>query len=75
MPEILTQNVGDVELQFLHYSGDGPTVVLLHATGFQPWLWHPIARELAGNFRVIAPYFCDHRMFDPKDGGMSWLVL
>jgi lipase len=75
MPEILSQKIDDVELQYLHYSGDGPTVVLLHATGFQPWLWHPIARELAGNFSVVAPYFCDHRMFDPTDGGMSWLIL
>ena len=75
MPKILSQDIGDVELQYLHYQGDGPTVVMLHATGFQPWLWHPIARELAGNFRVIAPYFCDHRVFDPEDGGLSWLLL
>ena len=75
MPKILSQDIGDVELQYLHYQGDGPTVVMLHATGFQPWLWHPIARELAGNFRVIAPYFCDHRVFDPEEGGLSWLVL
>ncbi|HEY5531180.1 MAG TPA: alpha/beta hydrolase [Candidatus Anoxymicrobiaceae bacterium] len=75
MPKILSQDIGDVELQYLHYQGDGPTVVMLHATGFQPWLWHPIARELAGNFRVIAPYFCDHRVFDPEHGGLSWLLL
>ena len=75
MPEILSQDIGDVELQYLYYQGDGPTVVMLHATGFQPWLWHPIARELAGNFRVIAPYFCDHRVFNPEDGGLSWLLL
>jgi len=75
MPEILHQDIGDVEVQYLNYSGEGPTVVMLHATGFQPWLWHPIARELAGNFRVIAPYFCDHRIFDPEEGGLSWLLL
>ena len=75
MPEILSQDIGDVDLQYLYYPGDGPTVVMLHATGFQPWLWHPIARELAGNFRVIAPYFCDHRLFNPEDGGLSWLLL
>jgi lipase len=75
MPEILAQDIGGVELQYLHYPGDGPTVLLLHATGFQPWLWHPIARELSGDFSVIAPYFCDHRVFDPEDGGMSWLIL
>lgn len=75
MPEVLSQDIGDVEIQYLHYPGDGPVVVLLHATGFQPWLWHPIARELAERFRVIAPYFCDHRVFDPEDGGLGWLLL
>lgn len=75
MTEILSQDIGDVDLQYLHYPGGGPTVIMLHATGFQPWLWHPIARELAGDYRVIAPYFCDHRVFDPEEGGLSWLVL
>jgi lipase len=75
MPEVLSQDIGDVELQYLDYPGSGPTVIMLHATGFLPWLWHPIARELAGGFHVIAPYFCDHRVFDPDEGGLSWLVL
>jgi lipase len=75
MPEVLSQDIGDVELQYLHYPGEGPTVIMLHATGFQPWLWHPIARELSGDFNVIAPYFCDYRVLDPVSGGLSWLVL
>ncbi len=75
MPEVLLQDVGDAEIQYLHYPGDGPAVVMLHATGFLPWLWHPIARELAGVYRVAAPYFCDHRVFDPEEGGLSWIVL
>ncbi|NLW66226.1 MAG: alpha/beta hydrolase, partial [Bacteriovoracaceae bacterium] len=57
MPEILTQDIGDVDLSYLLYEGDGPTLILMHATGFLPWLWHPIARELAPSYRVIAPYF------------------
>jgi lipase len=75
MPRIQSEEIGGAELQYLYYSGDGPAIVMLHATGFQPWLWHPIARELAGDFRVIAPYFCDHRTFDPEEGGLSWAVL
>ncbi|MDI6832094.1 MAG: alpha/beta hydrolase [Actinomycetota bacterium] len=74
-PEVLSQDIGEVELQYLHWPGEGPTVVMLHATGFLPWLWHPIARELAGNYRVIAPYFCDHRTSNPEEGGLSWLVI
>ncbi len=75
LPEIKTQDIGDAEIQYLHYPSDGPVVLMLHATGFLPWLWHPIARELAGDFRIIAPYFCDHRVFDPEEGGLSWLLL
>ncbi len=75
MPDIRSQDIGDAEIEYLDYPGDGPAVLMLHATGFQPWLWHPIARELAGSFHVIAPYFCDHRHSDPAEGGLSWLML
>jgi lipase len=69
------QNIGDAELSYLLYEGGGPPLILLHATGFQPWLWHPLARELARSFRVLAPSFCDHRQTDPNNGGLSWVTL
>lgn len=75
MPKALTQDIGDVDLPYLLYEGDGPTLILLHATGFMPWLWHPIARELAPSRRIIAPYFCDHRETDPEKGGLSWMQV
>lgn len=75
MPRVMKQDIGDAELSYLLYDGDGPALVLLHATGFLPWLWHPIARELAPECRIIAPYFCDHRESDPEKGGLSWLVI
>ena len=74
-PETLSVNIGDTDLQYLYYHGKGRVVILLHATGFLPWLWHPIARELSGEYRVIAPYFCDHRETDPIKGGLSWMKL
>lgn len=74
-PRVLTQDIGDVDLPYLLYEGDGPAIVLMHATGFLPWMWHPIARELAPRWRVIAPYFCDHREVDPEKGGLSWLTI
>jgi lipase len=49
--------------------------MFLHATGFLPWLWHPLARELSPPHRVIAPYFCDHREAASDSGGLSWLLL
>lgn len=74
-PVIRSQDIGDADLQYLFYDGDGPPIILLHATGFLPWLWHPIARELSGSYKIIAPYFCDHRQTDPTEGGLSWMKL
>jgi len=74
-PQTLTQDIGDAVLSYLLYEGDGPTMILMHATGFLPWLWHPIARELAPRWRIIAPYFCDHRESDPSRGGLNWLTV
>jgi pimeloyl-ACP methyl ester carboxylesterase len=75
VPKTRFQPIGDVELQFLEYSGGRPPIILMHATGFLPWLWHPIARRLAGSHRVLAPYFCDHRKAELDDGGLRWMTL
>lgn len=74
-PVVRFQNIGDVDLQYLLYDGPDPPIILLHATGFLPMLWHPIARELCRHRKVIAPYFCDHRQTDPQKGGLSWMLL
>ncbi len=74
-PQIRTQNVGDAELSYLQYAGEGPPLLFLHATGFHPWLWHPLARELADRYRIISPSFCDHRVADPEAGGLNWATL
>lgn len=75
LPKSLYQDIGDTALQYLLYDGREPTIVMLHATGFLPWLWHPIASQLAGTHRIIAPYFCDHREVDLEKGGLDWAVL
>jgi len=75
IPQTFKQNLGDTELVSLRYEGEGPPLVFLHATGFLPWLWHPIARELAGDYRIFAPYFCAHRNADPENGGVDWRTL
>jgi len=74
-PKILSENIGDANLQYLRYEGSQPTLMMLHATGFLPWLWHPIAGALADRHRVIAPYFCDHRIADIDSGGLDWMLL
>jgi lipase len=74
-PELSRIDIGDAEMQYLAYGASGPAVVLLHATGFLPWLWHPIAESLAEDHRVIAPCFYNHRPSDPFAGGLGWLRL
>lgn len=75
LPEIKSCAIPDSNIEYLHYKGDGPVLVLLHATGFTPWLWHPLARELSSDFNIYAPYFCDHRYTEPEEGGLSWEIL
>ncbi|MEN6474446.1 MAG: alpha/beta hydrolase [Syntrophaceae bacterium] len=76
-PQVLVLDIGEVELPYLQYDGlaESTPIVLLHATGFLPWLWHPIALKLAAAHRVIAPYFCDHRLNEPDKGGVNWMIL
>jgi pimeloyl-ACP methyl ester carboxylesterase len=75
LPRTAIRNLGETEIPYLIYDADGPALMFLHATGFLPWLWHPLARDLSPPYRVIAPYFCDHREASPDDGGLSWLLL
>ncbi|HOM29040.1 MAG TPA: alpha/beta hydrolase [Deltaproteobacteria bacterium] len=75
VPKVLRQDIGDAELSYLLYDVDGRPMIMLHATGFLPWLWHPIARGLTDTWRVYAPYICDHRVSDPQEGGLSWLTV
>ncbi|MFH1886220.1 MAG: alpha/beta hydrolase [Pseudomonadota bacterium] len=74
-PRVLSVSIGDADIEYLDWGGSGPDLVLLHATGFLPWLWQPVAARLTDRFRVIAPYFCDHRMADPFEDGLGWGML
>jgi len=73
-PSIRSITFNEMTIQYLHYEGGDKTILFLHATGFLPWIWHPIAREFAGEYTVIAPYICDHRMVDHEEG-MNWMVI
>jgi len=75
IPQTFIQNIGDAELASLRYEGEGPPLIFLHATGFLPWLWHPVAREFVGDYRIFAPYFCAHRNADLESGGVDWRTL
>jgi pimeloyl-ACP methyl ester carboxylesterase len=75
-PLLKREKIDDsITIEYLLYEGSGPTILFLHGTGFIPWLWHPIARRLNDEFRIIAPFFCDHRHAEPEKGGLKWKIL
>ena len=74
-PRILRQDIGDAEISYLSYDGGGPAVLLLHATGFLPWLWHPIIEEFGPEYSIWAPYICNYRSCDPHQGGLKWNII
>jgi pimeloyl-ACP methyl ester carboxylesterase len=52
------RGAGGVEIATYHLGGDGPPVMLLHATGFHGRCWLPLAPALTDHFSV---WSIDHR--------------
>ena len=75
LPVTKTCVTSDFSIEYLHYPSDGPDLLMLHATGFLPWLWHPIALGLSDSYNIIVPYYCDHREAEPNDGGVKWDIV
>jgi len=75
IPELRTENLGDVDLPYLSYDGGETPLILLHATGFLAALWHPVAGALSPICRVIVPHVVDYRQADPEKGGLSWITI
>ncbi len=75
IPELKHQNVGGAELPYLYYPGGEKKILFAHATGFLPWLWHPIIEQFTPEYSVWAPYICNYRSCDPYAGGLSWGVI
>jgi pimeloyl-ACP methyl ester carboxylesterase len=62
----------DVGLHYLDFGGDGPPLVLLHATGFHAWLWQPYAKRLRARFHVYALDQRGHGESDKPDTDYRW---
>jgi len=75
IPELMMQNIGDVEMPYLSYGDGNKTLILLHATGFISWLWHPVARDLSSVYRVVVPHIVDYRAANPENGALSWMTI
>lgn len=62
-----------VEIELHEFGGDGPTLLIAHATGFCAGPYRPLAAHLTDRFRVIALDFRAHgRSGRPADGDLSW---
>lgn len=71
-PEEGFVDTGELRLHYLHWPGEGPPAVLLHATGFLARLWEPIAQGLRGRFHVYAYDARGHGDSDKPAGGYGW---
>ena len=69
------QDVGGAELPYLYYEGGTPQILFAHATGFLPWLWHPIIEDLTPPNQAWVPYICNYRDCDPEKGGLAWDII
>lgn len=75
IPELKIQDVGGASLPYLYYEGGARQILFAHATGFLPWLWHPIMEDFVPEYSVWAPYICNYRSCEPDKGGLSWDVI
>jgi len=75
IPSLKMHDVGGAQLPYLYYEGDAPQILFAHATGFLPWLWHPIIEDLTPHKQAWVPYICNYRDCDPERGGLSWDVI
>ena len=75
MPDLKMQDVGGADLPYLYYEGEASPILFAHATGFLPWLWHPIIKQLVPQNQIWVPYICNYRECDPEKGGLSWDII
>ena len=55
--------------------GEAPQILFAHATGFLPWLWHPIIEDIVPPNQTWVPYICNYRECDPEKGGLAGILL
>jgi len=67
------ESTDGVQVALHDFGGTGPTLLILHATGFHGWCYEPIARRLTDSFHVIAPDLRGHGDSVYPDGtSMDW---
>jgi pimeloyl-ACP methyl ester carboxylesterase len=68
---VRTPSSDGVEIAVHELGGDGPPLLIAHATGFLGAVYRPLAEHLAGHFRVWAMDFRAHGDADRADD-LSW---
>lgn len=62
-----------IDLAVHDHGGDGPDLLLAHATGFHGLVWSPVVAHLTGRFRCVSFDERGHgRSGRPPDGDFSW---
>ncbi len=61
-----------VRLHYVDWGGDGPLLILVHATSFFGRIWRPVIRSLGGRFHVITPDQRAHGDSSRPDDGYTF---
>ncbi|MAD44203.1 MAG: alpha/beta hydrolase [Oceanospirillaceae bacterium] len=72
--DVRTQDVGDVQMNYMERQADGPVVVLVHGFSANKETWLKLAAELPENYYLIAPDLAGHGETPAPDNGDYNLV-
>lgn len=68
-------SIGDLQVHYLEWPGDGPPVVALHGLASSAHWYHRLAHRLAGEYRIIAPDQRGHGQTTQAPSGYDWQTL
>jgi len=71
-PESKFANANGINLHYLDWGGDGPPVVMVHASSFCADVWGPIAESLSQRYHSMAIDQRGHGRSDKPPGPYAW---
>ncbi len=76
IPDMKTRQIsssGGCTIELRDFGGDGPDLIICHATGFHGGAYAPMAKDLSASFRVWALDFRGHGASSaPANGDFAW---